>query len=137
MYKYINTISCTQLTEYVHVSTKKYMYMWKYLIGLITFTCPENSTTLPLNSVSYYLVVQLLRIGNKRVVKKSKVGVSLELVSKELNHFGVIAGLFRWFEVKVNFFIIFQKENGNPFTPFIIFMVKSLQKEQNSTNLLL
>ena len=39
---------------------KKYLCEWKYLIGLITFTCPENSTTLPLNSVSYYLVVQLL-----------------------------------------------------------------------------
>ena len=35
------------------------------------------------------------------------------------------------------FFIIFQKENGNTFTLFIIFIVKSLQKEQNSTNLLL
>ena len=33
--------------------------------------------------------------------------------------------------------IIFQKENGNTFTLFIIFVVKSLQKEQNSTNLLL
>ena len=33
--------------------------------------------------------------------------------------------------------IIFQKENGNTFTLFIIFIVKSLQKEQNSTNLLL
>ena len=35
------------------------------------------------------------------------------------------------------FVIIFQKENGNTFTLFIIFIVKSLQKEQNSTNLLL
>ena len=33
--------------------------------------------------------------------------------------------------------IIFQKENGSTFTLFIIFIVKSLQKEQNSTNLLL
>ena len=33
--------------------------------------------------------------------------------------------------------IIFQKENGNTFTLFIIFIVKSLQKERNSTNLLL
>ena len=33
--------------------------------------------------------------------------------------------------------IIFQKENGNTFTLFIIFIVKSLQKEQNSTNILL
>ena len=33
--------------------------------------------------------------------------------------------------------ITFQKENGNTFTLLIIFIVKSLQKEQNSTNLLL
>ena len=38
---------------------------------------------------------------------------------------------------KYVFVIIFQKENGNTFTLFIIFVVKSLQKEQNSTNLLL
>ena len=30
--------------------------------------------------------------------------------------------------------IIFQKENGNTFTLLIIFIEKSLQKEQNSTN---
>ena len=33
--------------------------------------------------------------------------------------------------------IIFQKEKENTFTLLIIFIVKSLQKEQNSTNLLL
>jgi len=38
---------------------------------------------------------------------------------------------------KIFFVIIFQKENGNTFTFFIIFIVKSLQKVQNSTNLLL
>ena len=36
-----------------------------------------------------------------------------------------------------SFVIIFKKENGNTFTLFIISIVKSLQKEQNSTNLLL
>ena len=38
---------------------------------------------------------------------------------------------------KKKFVIIFQKENGNTFTLLIIFIAKSLQKEQNSTNLLL
>ena len=33
--------------------------------------------------------------------------------------------------------LLSKKENGNTFTLFIIFIVKSLQKEQNSTNLLL
>ena len=41
------------------------------------------------------------------------------------------------FMKKKKIVIIFQKENGNTFTLFIIFIVKSLQKEQNSTNLLL
>ena len=40
---------------------------------------------------------------------------------------------FEFYEVKI--VIIFQKENT--FTLLIIFIVKSLQKEQNSTNLLL
>ena len=44
---------------------------------------------------------------------------------------------FEFYEVKKKIVIIFQKENGNTFTLFIIFVVKSLQKEQNSTNLLL
>ena len=84
----------------------------------------------------------------------------LELVSKELNHLAAILHVyaggrvsvqgvkslgghfaclcrgFEFYEVKKKkFVIIFQKENGNTFTLFIIFMVKSLQKEQNSTNL--
>ena len=43
---------------------------------------------------------------------------------------------FDFYEVEKNI-IIFQKEKGNTFTLLIIFIVKSLQKEQNSTNLLL
>ena len=49
--------------------------------------------------------------------------------------------VFEFYEVKKKKkkknVIIFQKENGSTFTLFIIFIVKSLQKEQNSTNLLL
>jgi hypothetical protein len=61
-------------------------------------------------------------------------------VSKELNHSAAIlhvyaGGLNFMKQKKKN--IIFQKENGNTFTLLIIFIVKSLQKEQNSTNLLL
>ena len=45
---------------------------------------------------------------------------------------------FEFYEVKFLFFvIIFQKENENTFTLYIIFIVKSVHKEQNSTNLLL
>ena len=62
--------------------------------------------------------------------------VEIELVSKELaTILHVYArGLISMKEKNV---IIFQKEKGNTFTLLIIFIVKSLQKEQNSTNLLL
>ena len=65
---------------------------------------------------------------------------NLELVSKELNHLAAILHVYAGglnFMKKKKIVIIFQNENGNTFTLFIIFIVKSLQKEQNSTNLLL
>ena len=66
---------------------------------------------------------------------------NLELVSMELNHLAAIlhvyAGGLNFMKYKKKIVIIFQKENGNTFTLSIIFIVKSLQKEQNSTNLLL
>jgi hypothetical protein len=51
-------------------------------------------------------------------------------------HFACLCREFDFYEVEKNI-IIFQKENGNTFTLLITFTVKSLQKEQNSTNLLL
>ena len=59
-------------------------------------------------------------------------------MSIELNHLAAIlhvcAGVWiLWSKKKI--VIIFQKENT--YTLFVIFIVKSLQKEQNSTNLLL
>jgi hypothetical protein len=41
-----------------------------------------------------------------------------------------------FYEVKKNI-IIFHKEKGNALTLLIVFIMRSLQKEQNSTNLLL
>ena len=64
--------------------------------------------------------------------------LNVELVSKELNHLAAILHVyagFDFYEVKKPNVIIFQKEKGNTFTLLIIFIVKSLQKEQNSTNL--
>ena len=63
--------------------------------------------------------------------------VSVQGVKSLGGHFACLCRGFEFYEVKKNFVIIFQKENGNTFTLFIIFIVKSLQKEQNSTNLLL
>ena len=64
--------------------------------------------------------------------------VSVQGVKSLGDHFACLCRGFEFYEVKRNFFvIIFQKENGNTFTLFIIFLLKSLQKEQNSTNLVL
>ena len=62
--------------------------------------------------------------------------VSVQGVKSLGGHFACLCRGFKFYEVKKNI-ITFQKENGNTFILLIIFMVKSLQKEQNSTNLLL
>ena len=62
--------------------------------------------------------------------------VSVQGVKLLGGHFACLCRGFEFYEVKKKY-IIFQKENGNTFTLLIIFIVKSLQKEQNSTNLLL
>ena len=54
------------------------------------------------------------------------------------DHFVCLCRGVDFYEVKKEFFVIvFQKEKGNTFTLLIIFIVKSLQKGQISTNLLL
>ena len=63
--------------------------------------------------------------------------VSVQGVKSLGGHFACLCRGFEFYEVKKRIVFIFQKENGNTFTFFIIFIVKSLQKEQNSTNLLL
>ena len=61
--------------------------------------------------------------------------VSVQGVKSLGGHFACLCRGFEFYEVTKKIVIIFQKENGNTFTLLIIFMVKSLQKEQNSTNL--
>ena len=63
--------------------------------------------------------------------------ISVHGVKSLGSHFACLCRGFEFYEVKKNLVIIFQKEEGNTFTLSIIFIVKSLQKEQNSTNLLL
>ena len=71
-------------------------------------------------------------------LKRRQYRVSVRGVKSLVGHFVCLCRGFEFYEVKKKkFVIIFQKENGNTFTLFIIFIVKSLQKEQNSTNLLL
>ena len=62
--------------------------------------------------------------------------VSVQGVKSLGGHFACLCRGFDFYEVK-KYIIIFQKEKGNTFTLLIIFIVKSLKKEQNSTNLLL
>ena len=62
--------------------------------------------------------------------------VSVQGVKSLGGHFACLCRGFDFYEVK-KIVIIFQNEKGNTFTLLIIFIVKSLQKEQNSTNLLL
>jgi hypothetical protein len=66
--------------------------------------------------------------------KREEARVSVQGVKSLGGHFACLCRLI--FMKKKNT-IIFQKEKGNTFTHLIIFIVKSLQKEQNSTNLLL
>ena len=63
--------------------------------------------------------------------------VSVQGVKSLGGHFACLCWGFDSYEVNKKIVIILQKENGNIFTLLIIFIVKSLQKEQNSTNLLL
>ena len=63
--------------------------------------------------------------------------VSVQGVKSLGGHFACLCRGFEFYEVKKKIVIIFQKENGNTFTLLNIFIVKSLQKEQSSTNLLL
>ena len=71
------------------------------------------------------------------VLECRHIRVSVQGVKSLGGHFACLCRGFEFYEVKKFFVIIFQKENGNTFTLLIIFIVKSLQKEQNSTNLLL
>ena len=63
------------------------------------------------------------------------IRVSVQGVKSLGGHFACLCRGFEYYEVK-KIVIIFQKESGNTFTLLIIFIVKSLQKEQNSTHLL-
>ena len=76
----------------------------------------------------------VLTLSNAR----GAIRVSVQGVKSLGGHFAYLCRGFEFYEVKkIKFVIIFQKENGNTFTLLIIFIVKSLQKEQNSTNLIL
>ena len=61
--------------------------------------------------------------------------VSVQGVKSLGSHFAFSCQGFDFYEVEKN--IIFQKEKGNTFTLLVIFIVKSLQKDQNGTILLL
>ena len=81
-------------------------------------------------------MVKWVRLAMPREISSLGTRVSVQGVKSLGSHFACLCREFDFYEVKKNI-IIFQKEKGNTFTLLIIFIVKSLQKEQNSTNLLL
>ena len=64
-----------------------------------------------------------------------KSRVSVQGVKSLGGHFACLCREFDFYEAKKYYY--FKKEKGNTFTLLILFIVKSLQKEQNSKNLLL
>ena len=66
------------------------------------------------------------------VILRFHCRVSVQGVKSLGGHFACICREFDFYEVKKKILL----EKGNTFTLLIIFIVKSLQKEQNSTNLL-
>ena len=80
--------------------------------------------------------IDVCNCGKKSL--KQYIRVIAQGVKSLGGHFACLCRGFEFYEGKrKKIIIIFQKENGNTFTLLIIFVVKSLQKEQNSTNLLL
>ena len=80
------------------------------------------------------ITVMVLRI--KLCIEYTIPRVSDQGVKSLGGHFACLCRGFEFYEVKKNRYY-FSEKNGNTFTLLIIFIVKSLQKEQNSTNLLL
>ena len=80
----------------------------------------------------WWKIIQKTKSSYERIPGRD----SVQGVKSLGGHFACLCRGFEFYEVKKNVFI-FQKENGNTFTLFIIFLVKSLQKEQKSPNLLL
>jgi hypothetical protein len=75
------------------------------------------------------------RIGGETSRYGQFCRVSVQVVRSLGGHFPCLCRGFDIYEVKKkDFIIIFKKQKGYTFT---LFTVKSLQKEQNSTNLLL
>ena len=71
---------------------------------------------------------------NEALKMARKPRVSVQGVKSLGGHFACLCRGFEFYEVK-KIVIICQKENGNTSTLLIILIVKSLPKEQNSTNL--
>ena len=86
---------------------------------------------------SEHLTKTSSNLERRRRQNTEKLRVSVQGVKSLGGHFACLCRGFEFYEVKKKIVIIFQKENGNTFTLFIISIVKSLQKEQKSTNLLL
>ena len=100
-------------------------------------------------SISYFHKLErVISLENMRLFSRLKVSleffdpfyiqarVSVQGVKSLGGYFACLFRKFDFYEVKKKYFY-FSKEKGNTFTLLIISIVKILQKEQSSTNLLL
>ena len=133
--------------EWVMMAHVRYIYkLENVVIWSFQFS---NHIIVVLHDLNFLLIFQPINTQHKgkvwgQVVKRSQnlvnvvcewPRVSVQGVKSLGGHFACLCRGFEFYEVKkLNFVIIFQKENGST---FIILIVKSLKKEQNSTNLLL
>ena len=149
MYKFIKEIILSILMSKIYFSMYRRSLLWILEELHLTHSNTFRLTSFISSSVMFvfsdflcswviYLLTRHLTTLHQWQKKCVNVRVSVQGVKSLGGHFACLCRGFEFYEVKRIFFvIIFQKENGNTFTLFIIFIVKSLQKEQNSTNLLL
>ena len=86
------------------------------------------------HAIHHFLVSPAHRLVCKDNKDKVRSRVSVQGVTSLGRHFATLCREFNFYEVKKNYF---SKRKGKYFTILIIFVVKSLQKEQNSRNLVL
>ena len=125
-FSWLTSMNFMSLNFLLYRSSNSFLREISILSNKIIFA----SVTSPFSSSSHF--------KGGLISKKSSVArVSVQGVKSLGSHCACLCRGFEFYEVRKIFVIIFQKENGNTFTLFIIFLVKSLQKEQNSTNLVL
>ena len=122
--------------NYILETNIKNSFQYKDIFNNLSFHRFELTKKLPPKSPTVPKYSEDLEFVQNNHGINIEGSVSVQGVKSLGGHFSCLCGGFEFYEVRKNFVIIFLKENGSTFTLLIIFIVKSLQKEQNSTNLL-